>query len=103
MPEVTFRDFAAAVMSKDFAAAARHLRVLFGLGEAAASTAAAHFEAQMAGQGQGFMMKAMGLRTAVASGREDEIRPLLIDCFGLTDADLAAALAALRERYAAGQ
>lgn len=100
MPEVTFRDFAAAVMQNDLAAAAGVLETLLALDRAKAEAAAAHFHAQMTGQGPSFMAKAMGLRTAVTSGRDDEMRPLLTDCFGLADDDLAAALAALRKRYA---
>jgi len=100
MPEVTFRDFAAAVMQNDMAAAARVLETLLALDPARAAAAAAHFHDQMTGQGPAFMSKAMGLRTAVTSGRDEEMRPLLADCFGLAGDDLAAAMAALRQRYA---
>ncbi len=99
MPDVTFRDFAAAAMQNDLPAAAKVLETLLALDEAKAGAAAAHFHAQVTGQGPPFMMKAMGLRTAVTSGRDDEMRPLLAECFGLAGDDLTAALAALRQRY----
>ena len=99
MPEVTFRDFASAAMTGDTPAATGVLVTLLGLEEAAARAAAEHFQAAMKDQGQPFMMKAMGLRTAVGSGRDEEIRPLLIDCFGLSGEPLDAALASLRARY----
>ncbi len=91
MAEVTFRDFAGAVMKGDAAAASSVLQELLGLSEAQASAATAHFRSRMADPA--FMPKAMGLRTAVTSGSDDEIRALLGDCFGLDDAD--GALAAL--------
>jgi hypothetical protein len=100
MAEVTFRDFAAAVMSNDLAAASRVLEELLALAPDRAGAAAAHFRGEMASQGQAFMMKAMGLRTAVASGRDEEMSPLLVDCFGLAGDELAGALVALRRRYA---
>lgn len=99
MPEVTFRDFASAAMSGDTLAASGVLQTLLGLDEGAARAAAEHFQAAMKDQGQPFLMKAMGLRTAVGSGRDDETRPLLVDCFGLSGAPLDGALAALRARY----
>src|SRR5262245_56932061 len=64
MAELTFRDFAGAIMQNDAGAAARVLEELLGLDAKAAAAAAAHFQAQMA-QGPQFMMKAMGLRTDV--------------------------------------
>jgi hypothetical protein len=100
MPEVTFRDFAAAAMQNDLPAAAKVLETLLALDEKKAGAAAAHFQQQMTGQGPPFMMKAMGLRTAVTSGRDEEMRPLLMDCFGLAGDDLENALAELRRRYA---
>ncbi|HTE52988.1 MAG TPA: hypothetical protein VK698_19180 [Kofleriaceae bacterium] len=100
MPEVTFRDFAGAVMTNDLPAAGRVLEALLGLEAGPAHGAAEYFQAQMAAQGQAFMMKAMGLRTAVTSGSDEQTRPLLIDCFGLAGDDLDGALAALRQRYA---
>jgi hypothetical protein len=95
--DVTFRDFAGAVMKGDAAAAASVLEELLGLPNAQATAATAHFRARMADPV--FMPKAMGLRTAVTSGSDDEIGALLGDCFGLDGADRATALAALRTRY----
>jgi hypothetical protein len=99
MSDVTFRDFAGALMGGDVPAAAGVLQTLLGLEREPAETAARHFQAQMQSEGQAFMMKAMGLRTAVTSGRDEETRPLLIDCFGLSGETLDAALAGLRARY----
>lgn len=97
MAEVTFRDFAGAVMKGDAGAASSVLQELLGLPEAQASAATAHFRSRMSDPT--FMPKAMGLRTAVTSGSDDEISALLGDCFGLGDGDRATALAALRTRY----
>lgn len=98
MAEVTFRDFAAAIMKGDVDAAGAVLQPLLGLGPAAARAAAQHFQAQSAALGPAFMGKAMGLRTAVAGGPDAEISALLRDCFGLHDAPLATALATLKPR-----
>lgn len=100
MPEVTFRDFAAAVMTGDTDAAAAFLETLLALDRARATAATAHFQQQMTEQGQNFMMKAMGLRTAVTSGSDAELSSLLADCFGLEGDELDGAVAALRRRYA---
>jgi hypothetical protein len=98
MAEVTFRDFAAAIMKGDADAAGATLQPLLGLDPAAATAAAQHFQAQSATAGPAFMAKAMGLRTALASGADTEIGALLRDCFGLADAPLATAIATLRSR-----
>jgi hypothetical protein len=96
MADVTFRDFAAAIMKGDGEAAGAVLEALLGLPAADARGAAQYFQARSAAQGPAFMGKAMGLRTAVAGGSEPDIAALLRDCFGLADAPLAAAVAALR-------
>lgn len=98
MADVTFRDFAAAVMRGDAAAGAGVLEALLGLSAGAAAAATAHFQQQMAAGGPAFMGKAMGLRTAVATGSDAEIGGLLADCFGLVEPARAAAVAALRPR-----
>jgi hypothetical protein len=98
MAEVTFRDFAAAIMKGDADAASAALQPLLGLAPAEARAAAQHFQTQAAAAGPAFMGRAMGLRTAVASGSDAEIGALLRDCFGLTDAPLATAIATLRRR-----
>jgi hypothetical protein len=95
MAEVTFRDFAAAIMKGDVGGASSVLERLLGLDLAGASGAAAHFQAQAAAQGPAFMAKAMGLRSAVAGGSAAEIGALLGDCFGLTGQPLATAVATL--------
>lgn len=97
--EVTFRDFAGAVMAKNTARAAEVLQVLLGLDAAGGEAAAKHFDGKMASEGQAFMMKAMGLRTAVTSGSDDDIAALLGDCFGLSGDAASSATAALRQRY----
>ena len=99
MPEVTFRDFASAAMSGDTLAATSVLETLLGLEGDAARAAAEHFQATMKEEGQPFLMRAMGLRNAVGSGRDEDMRPLLVNCFGLSGGSLDAALAALRARY----
>ena len=99
MADVTFRDFAAAVMGNDPAAAASVLQTLLGLSPDAASAATAHFRAAMTTGGPPFMGKAMGLRTAVTSGTDPEIGALLVECFGLEAATVPAAIAALRKKY----
>ena len=98
MAEVTFRDFAGAVMQRDRAAAGKVLEQLLALPPERAAAAAGHFDDEM-GKNPAFMMKAMGLRTAVTGGTDEEIRTLLADCFGLRDADADGAVAELRRRY----
>jgi hypothetical protein len=97
MPELTFRDFAGAIMSGNVAAAATVLETLLALPPEPACAAAEHFRGRMADPA--FMPKAMGLRTAVTTGSDAEISALLADCFGLDDAACTGALAALRTRY----
>jgi hypothetical protein len=98
--ELTFRDFAGAVMQGDSARAATVLTELLALSPVANRlqvSATAHFKGRMADPA--FMPKAMGLRTAVQSGSDDEIRALLGDCFALDGDASASAVAALRTRY----
>ncbi len=96
MADVTFRDFAGAIMRGDVEAAGAVLEQLLGLPAAESRAAAQHFQAQATAQGPAFMGKAMGLRTAVAGGSAAEIGALLHDCFGLADAPLATAVATLQ-------
>jgi hypothetical protein len=98
MADVTFRDFAAAIMKGDVEGAGAVLQPLLGLGADEARGAAQHFHQQSTTVGPAFMGKAMGLRTALASGSDAELTALLVDCFGLTDAPLATALATLKSR-----
>jgi hypothetical protein len=99
MSDVTFRDFAGAVMRGDTAAAAAVLRALLGLGPEEAVAATEHFHGRMADTS--FLPKAMGLRTAVTTGTDAEIAALLGDCFGLDGPARDAAVGALRTRYPA--
>ena len=96
MADVTFRDFAGAIMKGDVDAAAGVLEQLLRLDAEGARAAALHFQSQSSAIGPAFLGKAMGLRSAVASGSEAEIGGLLRDCFGLEGAPLATAIAALR-------
>jgi hypothetical protein len=98
-PELTFRDFAGNLMRGDAAAAATVLEALLGLPAEPASAATEHFRSRMAEPA--FLPKAMGLRTAVTSGSDAEIRALLGDCFGLDEAGQQTGLAALRAKVRA--
>jgi hypothetical protein len=98
-PDVTFRDFAGAVMRGDRAAAAAVLETLLGLAPDQAAAATDHFRGRMGDPA--FVPKAMGLREAVTTGTDAEIAALLGDCFGLEDAPRNAAVAALRTQYPA--
>ena len=100
MAQLTFRDFAGAVMGGDAARAAEVLEALLSLDHGAATAAVAHFQKSMTDD-PGFMGKAMGLRTAVTSGSDSEISALLGDCFGLSGAVKDGAVAALRKQYPA--
>lgn len=96
MAKQTFRDFAGAIMGGNTAAAGKVLEELLGLDEAGGAAAASHFQAQVAQGGPAFMGKAMGLRSAVAGGKDDEIGALLHELFGLEGAPLATGIATLR-------
>ena len=98
MAQLTFRDFAGAVMEGNSNRAAEVLQQLLGLDAPAATAAASHFQKSMAGD-PAFMGKAMGLRAAVTGGSDQDIGALLGDCFGLTGASKEAAVAALRQQY----
>lgn len=95
--ELTFRDFAGAVMGNDHPKAAGVLSMLLGLAPDAATAATAHFAVRM--KDPVFMPKAMGLRTAVTTGSDEDIAALLGDCFGLDAAAQVPAVATLRTRY----
>jgi hypothetical protein len=97
MAELTFRDFAGAIMGGDTARAATVLQELLALAPDHAAAATSHFASRS--KDPAFMMKAMSLRTAVTSGTDDEIGALLADCFGLDGAATTSSVAALRTRY----
>lgn len=98
MAEVTFRDFAAAIMKGDVEAAGAVLQPLLGLPAGDARAAAQHFHDQSTALGPAFMGKAMGLRTATASGSDAEIAGLLGECFGLAGGSLDTSVATLKRR-----
>ncbi len=100
MAGLTFRDFAGAIMGGNTARAAEVLEDLLELDNPAATAAAAHFQKSMAAD-PAFMGKAMGLRTAVTTGSDQEVGALLRDCFGLQDDAVAPAVASLRKLYPA--
>jgi hypothetical protein len=97
MVDVTFRDFAGAVMAGDAAKASSVLSALLRLDEPSAHAAAEHFLSRSKADPT-FMMKAMGLRSAVESGNDDQIRSLLGECFGLEGEPATTAVAALRRK-----
>jgi hypothetical protein len=99
MAELTFRDFAMAVMQGNAAGASTTLETLLGLDPDQARTATAHFQGRMTDTA--FMPKAMSLRTAVTSGSDQEIGQLLGECFGLDEAARVTAVATVRQRYPA--
>ncbi|MBX3219214.1 MAG: hypothetical protein KF795_01765 [Labilithrix sp.] len=102
MSELTFRDFAGAIMGNDTARAGEVLEELLGLDKAAGGDAATHFQRSMAAD-PSFMAKAMGLRNAVTGGTDEEIAALLGDCFGIVGGAVTPAVAALRKKYPAPQ
>lgn len=99
MPDVTFRDFAGALMTNDDGKAANVLCTLLGVDLATAQSATAHFKAEMQ-QDQSFMMKAMGLRTVVDERDEAGATKLLGECFGFDDGAAASAAKTLMAHYA---
>jgi|SRR5688500_5687652 hypothetical protein len=100
MADPTFRDFATAAMSGNTEEAARVLGILLALDAPAATAAASHFQSE-AKADPAFVMKAMGLRTAVTAPDAAETRALLAACFGLADPQLDASVTAVRARYGA--
>src|SRR5262245_28307405 len=96
--QVSFRDFAGAIMQGDGATASCHLVTLLEVPAATADAAAKHFQQAMA-QGPDFMMKAMGLRTAVTDPDLAKTTGLLVDCFGLDGAQAEQSAQALKRRF----
>ena len=97
MSELTFRDFAGAVMGGDAERAAEVLSQLLGVELLEARSATAIFSARMA-EGPEFVQKAMSMRGAVAAKDEAQLRGLLVDCFGLTGEQANGAAATLLAR-----
>ena len=100
MAQLTFRDFAGAIMENNSKRAAEVLEQLLGLDAPLATAAASHFQSRMAAD-PAFMGKAMGLRAAVTGGSDSDIGALLGECFGLHGAATQSAVAALRKQYPA--
>lgn len=82
MSEITFRDFAGALMGNDHDQAAKHLQTLLGVDAETAAASTKHFVTQMQASPE-FMMKAMGMRTVVTSGDRAGLVALLGECFAL--------------------
>ena len=98
MNELTFRDFAGAIMGNDTIRAGEVLEQLLGVDAPAGRSAATYFQQHMSSD-PSFMTKAMGLRAAVTGGTDTEIAALLGDCFGVSGDAVPGALAALRKKY----
>ncbi len=84
-------------MGGDRAKAASVLEVLLGATPETATAASSYFESRT--KDPAFMPKAMGLRTAVTTGTDEEIAILVEQCFGLHGPALARAVAALRAKH----
>lgn len=97
--QLTFRDFAGAIMGNDTDRAGVVLEALLGVGAAAGKHAAMHFQAQMTASPD-FMMKAMAMRSVVQDGGDAALEELLGECFGLEGPAVAEARACIRTRYA---
>ena len=100
MADVTFRDFAGAMMQGRHADAAKLLEDLLALSPADAVKATASFGEKLKDPGQ--MPKAMGMRAAVERGTDDDIATMLGEVFDLDEANRPGAVAAIRRRYPAG-
>jgi hypothetical protein len=98
MSEITFRDFAGALMGNDHDQAAKHLQTLLGVDETTAAAATEHFVTQMQASPD-FMMKAMGMRNVVTSGDRDGLVSLLGECFALEGDVRESAADAVLKRY----
>lgn len=99
MSELTFRDFAAAIMGSDTARASEVLADLLGLDAAGGLDATTRFQANMAADPSFLGTAAMGLRQAVTTGTDEEISALLGEYFGLPPVVVPAAISALRKKY----
>lgn len=97
MAELTFRDFAGALMQGNKPGATEMLQQLLGLPPDEAGKATEYFGERT--QNPAFLAKAMGLRQAVTSGSDDDIAQILGEVFGLDEAQRPGAVAAVRKRY----
>lgn len=98
MSDVTFRDFAGALMGNDDDAAASTLQTLLGVDDAKAARGTASFKEKMQADPQ-FMMKAMGMRRAVEAKDEAQLAVLIHECFELPEDEAAPAAKHLLARY----
>jgi hypothetical protein len=96
--ELTFRDFAGALMGADLDRASEVLSTLLAVDGDTARKATDFFQQQMQ-SGPEFMMKAMGMRQAVTEGSKEQLVELMGDCFDLRDEAGAAAADAVWQRY----
>lgn len=96
--QVTFRDFAGALMGGDTANAASVLETLLGVDRATAERATAYFGEQMTAS-PAFVQKAMGMRQVVENRDEAALATLLVECFGLATETAASAAATVMARY----
>lgn len=94
----TFRDFASHIFSGDLDSATGVLSVLLGCPAERARVAAAFFKEKTLDPS--FLPRAMSLRTAVTQADEGATVALLVDCFGLDEAEARGAARALKARYA---
>ncbi len=99
MPDVSFRDFAGALMSNDDAKAANVLCTLLGVDLAAGQAGTIYFKTEMQ-KDQAFMMKAMGMRTVVENKDEGGAATLIGECFGFDETASAKAAKTLMAHYA---
>lgn len=97
MAEVTFREFAGALMQGNRAGATSMLEQLLGLPPDEAAKATDFFGDRT--KDPVFLTKAMGLRNAVQSGTDEDIGNVLAECFGLDEAQRTRAVATVRNRY----
>jgi hypothetical protein len=97
MAEVTFREFAGALMQGNRAGATSMLEQLLGLPPDEAAKATDFFGDRT--KDPAFLMKAMGLRNAVQTGTDEDIADVLAECFGLDQVQRAHAVATVRNRY----
>jgi hypothetical protein len=95
----TFRDFVGSLMGSDHDAAARTLQSLLTLDGPAARVATEHFVSKMEAD-PSFMMKAMGMRTAVESKNVGDVQTLLEACFALAPEQAATSATSLLAQYA---
>ncbi|MEM1029125.1 MAG: hypothetical protein AAGN82_02190 [Myxococcota bacterium] len=99
MPDVTFRDFAGALMAQDDAKAGSVLETLMGVDAATAAAGVSFFQAEMK-KSPDFMMKSMEMRGAVEQRDEAKLTELIAACFGYGPEAAAEAATTLLAHYA---